>query len=258
MDALKIVASEDLPALMARLGREARRAARRLGLATAAEKNAALHAMASRIREDAQGILAANREDLAEARARGQTAAFIDRLSLDPGRLEAIAAAVESVAALPDPVGRVLATFERPNGLTIERVATPLGVVGVIFESRPNVTADAGALCLKAGNAAILRAGSESFRTASALAEAMRDGLAAAGLPREAIVLVPTRDRAAVGVHAGGPRRQSRRHRAARRQEPRRARASGRACAGLRASRRDRACLRACRRRPRHGEGARR
>ena len=204
MDALKIVASEDLPALMARLGREARRAARRLGLATAAEKNAALHAMASRIREDAQGILAANREDLAEARARGQTAAFIDRLSLDPGRLEAIAAAVESVAELPDPVGRVLATFERPNGLTIERVATPLGVVGVIFESRPNVTADAGALCLKAGNAAILRAGSESFRTASALAEAMRDGLAAAGLPREAIVLVPTRDRAAVGVLLAG------------------------------------------------------
>ena len=122
--------------------------------------------MAARIRERAASILASNADDVAEARAKGTVGSFLDRLTLDPGRLEDIAVAVESIAALPDPVGRVLATFERPNGLVIERMATPLGVIGVIFESRPNVTADAGALCLKAGNAAILRAGSESFRTA--------------------------------------------------------------------------------------------
>jgi len=176
MEALKIVETEDVGALMRRLGAEARAAARRVGLATPAEKDAALAAMAERIRGRSAAILAANREDVADATARGQTPAFLDRLTLDPVRLESVAAAVESVAALPDPVGRVLATFERPNGLVIERVATPLGVVGVIFESRPNVTADAGALCLKAGNAAILRAGSESFRTALALADAMADG----------------------------------------------------------------------------------
>jgi glutamate-5-semialdehyde dehydrogenase len=141
---------------------------------------------------------------VADAKGRGQPAAFVDRLVLDPGRLEAIAAAVDSVAALPDPLGRVLATFERPNGLVIERVATPLGVIGVIFESRPNVTTDAAALCLKAGNAAILRAGSESFRSALALADAMGEGLAAAGLPEAAVRLVPTRDRAAVGAMLAG------------------------------------------------------
>ncbi|WP_051434997.1 glutamate-5-semialdehyde dehydrogenase [Microvirga flocculans] len=189
---------------MADLGRRARAAARRVALAGAEEKNAALRSMAASIRARAGAILAANAEDLAEARAKGQPAAFIDRLMLDSGRLEAIAAAVESIAALPDPVGRVLARFERPNGLLIERVATPLGVVGVIFESRPNVTADAGALCLKAGNAAILRTGSESFRSARAIAEAMGEGLERAGLPADAIRLVPTRDRAAVGAMLTG------------------------------------------------------
>ena len=123
---------------------------------------------------------------------------------LDDSRVEAIAAAVESIADLPDPVGRRLATFERPNGLVIERVATPLGVVGIIFESRPNVTADAGALCVKAGNAAILRSGSDGFRSATVLADAMRHGLAEAGLPADAIQLVPTRDRAAVGAMLTG------------------------------------------------------
>jgi glutamate-5-semialdehyde dehydrogenase len=196
--------AEETASLMTALGRRARAAARRLALAGTAEKNAALHAMAARIRADAAAILAANAEDVAGARAKGQPSSFVDRLTLDPDRLEAIAAAVESIAGLPDPVGRVLAAFERPNGLRIERVATPLGVVGVIFESRPNVTADAGALCVKAGNAAILRAGSESFLTASALAKAMRDGLAAAGLPEDAIQLVPTRDRAAVGAMLAG------------------------------------------------------
>ncbi|WP_174799998.1 glutamate-5-semialdehyde dehydrogenase [Microvirga aerophila] len=189
---------------MADLGRRARSAARRMGLATAEEKDAALRAMAASIRSRSDAILAANAEDLAEAQAKGQIASFIDRLTLNPVRLEAIAAAVESIAELPDPVGRVLAGFERPNGLRIERVATPLGVIGVIFESRPNVTADAGALCLKAGNAAILRAGSESFRTSSAIADAMRQGLVSAGLPEDAIRLVPTRDRAAVGAMLAG------------------------------------------------------
>ncbi|WP_245571836.1 glutamate-5-semialdehyde dehydrogenase [Microvirga subterranea] len=189
---------------MADLGRRARKAARRVALASPEEKNAALNAMAASIRAHAGTILAANAEDLAEARAKGQTPAFIDRLTLDSERLEGIAAAVESIAGLPDPVGRVLASFERPNGLLIERVATPLGVIGVIFESRPNVTADAGALCLKAGNAAILRTGSESFRTSQAIADAMGEGLRQAGLPADAVALVPTRDRAAVGAMLSG------------------------------------------------------
>ncbi len=199
-----LVGDPDVPALMAELGRRARAAARQVALAKADDKNAALRAMAACIRARADAILAANAEDLADATAKGQSGAFIDRLVLDPNRLEAIAGAVESIAALPDPIGRVLARFERPNGLVIERVATPLGVIGVIFESRPNVTADAGALCLKAGNAAILRAGSESFRTSLAIAEAMGEGLERAGLPRDAIRLVPTRDRAAVGAMLSG------------------------------------------------------
>ena len=194
----------NVASVMLALGCRARAAARGVGLATPGEKRAALQAMASRIRAAAAAILAANAEDMAQARANGQAPAFLDRLALDPGRLEGIAAAVESIAALPDPVGRVLASFERPNGLHIDRVATPLGVVGIIFESRPNVTADAGALCLKAGNAAILRAGSDSFRTSEAIARAMREGLAEAGLPQDAIQLVPTRDRAAVGAMLAG------------------------------------------------------
>jgi glutamate-5-semialdehyde dehydrogenase len=198
------VVNPEVPALMDDLGRRARQAARRIALASDEQKNAALRAMAACIRARASSILAANAEDLTEANAKGQTAAYIDRLALNPDRVEAIAVAVESVAALPDPVGRVLATFERPNGLQIERVATPLGVIGVIFESRPNVTADAGALCLKAGNAAILRTGSDSFRSALVIAEAIGDGLEQAGLPREAIRLVPTRDRAAVGAMLSG------------------------------------------------------
>jgi glutamate-5-semialdehyde dehydrogenase len=128
----------------------------------------------------------------------------VDRLALDPTRLEALAVSIEQVARLPDPVGRVLARFERPNGLAIERVATPLGVIGIIFESRPNVTADAGALCVKSGNAAILRAGSETFRTATAIVAALQTGLGEAGLPVDAIQLVPTRDRAAVGQMLSG------------------------------------------------------
>jgi len=142
--------------------------------------------------------------DMDDAITKGVKGAFLDRLTLTDNRIEAIAKAVEDIAALHDPVGRVLAEWTQPNGLRFERVSTPLGVIGVIFESRPNVTADAGALCLKSGNAALLRAGSESFRTSSVIAEAMRAGLLAVGLPEDAIQLVPTRDREAVGLMLAG------------------------------------------------------
>lgn len=196
--------ANDIPALMRAVGERARAAAAIVRLAPAAQRDMALEAMASALRRRAASILAANGRDLADARAAGHNDAFIDRLALDPKRLDAVADAVASVAALPDPVGKVLAAWERPNGLRFERVATPLGVVAIIFESRPNVTADAGALCLKSGNAAILRAGSDSFRTSSEIAAALREGLAGAGLPEDAIQLVPTRDRAAVGEILAG------------------------------------------------------
>ncbi|MEA2844979.1 MAG: glutamate-5-semialdehyde dehydrogenase, partial [Rhodospirillaceae bacterium] len=155
--------SLELMPMLAGIGRRARAAQRVVGLATAEQKTAALRAMAASIRAAKDDILLANATDLVAANKPGQTASFIDRLTLTEAGVESIAQAVEDIAALPDPVGRVLASFSRPNGLIIERVATPLGVIGVIFESRPNVTADAGALCLKAGNATILRAGSDSF-----------------------------------------------------------------------------------------------
>ena len=189
----------EVAALMGELGRRARAAARRLAAVPGPQRDAALLAIAEALRSRSAAILAANREDLDAARAGGQNDAYLDRLALDEDRLSAIAEAVAGIAALPDPVGRVLASWTQPNGLLFERVATPLGVVAVIFESRPNVTADAGALCLKSGNVAILRAGSDSFRSSSEIAAAMQDGLSLAGLPREAIQLVPSRDRAAVG-----------------------------------------------------------
>lgn len=196
--------ADALPEQMAAIGRRARAAARRMALASARIKDVALKLIAERIRASRDEILSENARDVAAARSAGQTAALIDRLTLDPGRLAAIADAVEKVGSLADPVGRQLAAIERPNGLLIERIAVPLGVVGVIFEARPNVTADAGALCLKAGNAAILRAGSDSHRSAMAIAKAMSRGLADAGLPEDAIQLVPTRDRAAVGLMLAG------------------------------------------------------
>ena len=149
-------------------------------------------------------ILAANAEDIAEARAAGMTGAFLDRLSLDAGRIEAMAAGIDAVRALKDPVGVVTESWTRPNGMTIERVRVPLGVIGIIYESRPNVTADAGALCLKSGNAAILRGGSDSLRSSRAIVAALGQGLREAGLPEAAIQLVPTRDRAAVGLMLTG------------------------------------------------------
>lgn len=194
----------DLADLMADVGQRARRAARVLSIAPSARKDEALRAMAAALRARAPAILSANARDVSEARSRGLAGSFIDRLALDEARLEGVARGVEAIADLPDPVGRVLARFERPNGLIIERVATPLGVVGVIFESRPNVTADAGALCVKAGNCAILRGGSDSLRTSREIAAALSDGLASAGLPADAIQLVPTSDREAVGLMLAG------------------------------------------------------
>ena len=189
----------DVAALMQDIGRRARAAARALGLAESARKEKALCAAAAAIRARASAILQANAEDIAAAREQNATPAFLDRLSLDPKRVAGMAEGIETVAALPDPVGQVIAAWTRPNGLKFERVRTPLGVVAVIYESRPNVTADAGALCLKAGNAAILRGGSESFRSSNAIHAALTEGLVAEGLPADAIQLVPTRDRAAVG-----------------------------------------------------------
>ncbi len=197
---------EDVAAVMAEVGRAARQAARQLARATAAEKNKALAAMAAAIRDDAGTIFAENAHDVADARQAGLGAALVDRLTLDSKRIEAMAAGIDEIAALPDPVGAVMAAWDRPNGLHIERVRTPLGVVGIIYESRPNVTADAGALCVKAGNAAILRGGSNSFRSSVAIHACLRTGLNAAGLPEEAIQIVPTRDRAAVGLMLGGLR----------------------------------------------------
>ncbi|MGJ4859051.1 glutamate-5-semialdehyde dehydrogenase [Labrys sp. La1] len=191
-------------AVMRKVGQAARSAARILALAPAPAKNAALEAMARAILANEAAILAANALDVADALARGQIASYVDRLTLDEKRIAGIAAAIREVAAQPDPVGHVLASWTRPNGLEFERVSTPLGVVGVIFESRPNVLADAGALCLKAGNASILRGGSESFRTCAEIAKALRAGLLAAGLPEAAIQMVPTADRSAVGAMLAG------------------------------------------------------
>jgi len=189
----------DVRAAMGDIGRMARAAARELAHAPTEKKDRALRAGARLLRERAAAILAANGRDLAEAEAKDLSAALIDRLTLDSGRIEAIARGLEEVADLPDPVGRVLATFTRPNGLVIERVATPLGVVGVIYESRPNVTADAGALCLKSGNAVVLRGGSDSFYSSAAIHACLVDGLKEAGLPEAAISRAPFASREAVG-----------------------------------------------------------
>ena len=187
----------DIAAAMAEIGRRARAAARVLALAPAAQKDRALAAMAAAVRAQGPRILAANAEDLAEARKGGATGAFLDRLTLTEARIAAMASGIEVVGALKDPVGAVIDAWTRPNGLNIERVRVPLGVIGIIYESRPNVTADAGALCLKSGNAAILRGGSDSTRSSRAIHAALEQGLTEAGLPAAAIQLVPTRDRAA-------------------------------------------------------------
>jgi glutamate-5-semialdehyde dehydrogenase len=195
------LASSDLAAAMRTVGLRARAAAALLALAPTDAKNAALGHAARALRDRAAEILVANRQDLAEAA--DLTPALLDRLTVTPAGLETMARGLEEIAALPDPVGRIEAEWVRPNGLEISRVRVPLGVIGIIYESRPNVTADAGGLCLKAGNAAILRGGSESARTSRVIACALSDGLLTAGLPDAAIQLVASQDRAAVGLMLG-------------------------------------------------------
>jgi glutamate-5-semialdehyde dehydrogenase len=185
--------------MMLYMGRLAREASRALALASTEAKNRALEAMARQIEANAQKIIDANVQDLDAARAKGRDQAFLDRLMLNSARIAAMAKGIREVAALPDPVGQVIASWTRPNGLQISRVRVPLGVIGIIYESRPNVTADAAALCLKSGNAVILRSGSESFLTSLVIANLLTEGVAEAGLPREAVQLVPTVDRSAVG-----------------------------------------------------------
>jgi glutamate-5-semialdehyde dehydrogenase len=201
---LKSIEGTGIAAAMADIGRRAKGAARTLTLSPGARRNKALSAMARAMRDAETGILAANAEDVAEAKASGANSAFLDRLTVTAKGVAATADGIEVVRDLQDPVGAVTESWTRPNGMTIERVRVPLGVVGVIYESRPNVTADAAALCLKAGNAVILRGGSESFRSARAIHAALVAGLRAADLPEDAIQLVPTRDRAAVGLMLAG------------------------------------------------------
>ena len=189
---------------MQNLGRRAREAASVLAAARSADKDRALVVAAEQVLARGEDILAANAGDLAEGQEKGLGAAMLDRLALDPERLAGIADSLHAIAGQADPVGAVIAAWERPNGLRIRRVRTPLGVIGVIYESRPNVTSDAGALCIKSGNAAILRCGSESFRSSAALHACLEDGLEAAGLPRSAVQLVPTQSREAVGEMLAG------------------------------------------------------
>lgn len=181
------------------LGQRARKAARGLVTASTDAKNTALREAAKALRDATPELLAANAKDVASVEGK-KPESFIDRLRLTDDRIEGMASALEEIAELPDPVGRTLATFERPNGLTIDRVAVPIGVIGMIYESRPNVGADASALCLKSGNAVILRGGSESRHSTRVIVEAMQKGLAAAGLPRDAVQTVGTTDRAAVAA----------------------------------------------------------
>lgn len=195
---------QDVKTTMADLGCRARKAASALAIAPTETKNAALAAMADAIEADSDAILAANRQDVARAKENGVAGSFIDRLELNADRIKAMADGIRAIAALADPVGDVIAAWDRPNGLKIERVRTPLGVIGVIYESRPNVTADAGALCLKAGNAVILRGGSDSAQSSGAIHAALAAGLKKAGLPEDAIQIVPTTDRAAVGEMLSG------------------------------------------------------
>ena len=190
--------------MMQTLGTAARAAARHLALASSEQKNQALHAMAAEIRRSAADILSGNARDLENAKAKDLKPSFVDRLTLNEARIAAMAKGLEDIAALADPVGHVMAQWTRPNGLEISRVAVPIGVIGIIYESRPNVTVDAGGLCLKSGNAAILRGGSDGFHSSSAIISCLQRGLDAAGLPRAAIQMVPSADRDCVGMMLEG------------------------------------------------------
>lgn len=198
------VSTTDVEAVMAEIGRNAKDAARRLAIASTDSKNRALRGMADAILAAKDRILAANAKDLKQVEGKGLLPSFIDRLTLDEKSIAGMAQALREIADFKDPVGEVITAWDRPNGLKIERVRTPLGVIGVIYESRPNVTADAGALCLKAGNAVILRGGSDSAHSSQAIHECLVAGLASAGLPEHAIQIVPTTDRAAVGAMLSG------------------------------------------------------
>ncbi len=198
------ISTADLQTTMNALGARARKASAALAKAGPEARTKALQLMAKHVRANADDILAANAIDMEAARIKGISGAMLDRLELTPERLEGVAAGLESVAALPDPVGTVLESWNRPNGLNISRVRGPIGVIGIIYESRPNVTADAGALCVRAANAAILRGGSESAKSSQAIASALQAGLAEAGLPADAVQMVPTTDRAAVGMMLKG------------------------------------------------------
>ncbi|MDA0655604.1 MAG: glutamate-5-semialdehyde dehydrogenase [Proteobacteria bacterium] len=190
---------EDVAATVRDIATSAREATYALATTDSDTRDYALRAAASSIRDHAEDIKQENAKDMAFGKEKGLNDAMLDRLALDDGRIEAMAVGLETVAALPDPLGRTLAAWDRPNGLHISRVSVPLGVIGIIYESRPNVTADAGGLCLKSGNAAVLRGGSESLHSSAKITECLQDGLKAAGLPETAIQLIPTRDRAAVG-----------------------------------------------------------
>ena len=194
----------NIDVLMRDLGRQARGAAAALRSAPTEARTAAIVAMARAVRSSVAGILAANADDLAAGRRAGLTDALLDRLALSEARVEAIAAGLDAIAGIPDPVGAEIARWTRPNGLDIARVRTPIGVIGVIYESRPNVTADAAALCVRSGNAVILRGGSESLRSSLAIHAALEEGLREAGLPEAAVQIVPVADRAAVGAMLSG------------------------------------------------------
>ena len=198
-----LATAENAEEQLIEMAHRARKACRALGLATPAQRTDGLHKAAAAVRARAAEIEAANAKDMAFAKEKGLSPAMLDRLLLTADRIEAMAAGLDSVAELPDPVGQVIAEWDRPNGLHIERVRTPLGVIGVIYESRPNVTADAGALCVKAGNAAILRGGSESLHSSGLIADCLRQGLAEAGLPEDAVQIARTRDRDFVGAMLG-------------------------------------------------------
>lgn len=194
-----LINDNKIEAAMLEIGQAARRAAAELAVAEPGQKDQALRVAAQELRHHTSGIIEANRRDLEAAEEAGKSGAHLDRLMLDPDRIEAIASGLETIAALEDPVGKTIAEWQRPNGLDISRVRTPIGVIGIIYESRPNVTADAGALSLKSGNAAILRGGSDSHHSSVAILTCLTHGLRSAGLPADAIQLVPTTDREAVG-----------------------------------------------------------
>ncbi len=204
MNATTETVDQNIDDIMARIGRDARAAARELAKATPEQKKVALSAAATAIREHKSGILAANAQDMAAATERKLSKPMLDRLFLDDERIEAMAVGIEEIGCLDDPIGGVIAEWDRPNGLVIQRVRVPLGVIGIIYESRPNVTADAGALCLKSGNAVILRGGSESFASSRAIHGCLESGLMSAGLPVKAIQMVPTKSRDAVGLMLSG------------------------------------------------------